>query len=208
MESEITIKGEQLLLLPEKAIYWKKRRLLILSDLHLGKAGHFRKHGIPISRKVHLSDLARLHQLISRKEPKEIILLGDLFHSFKNKEWEDFIRFIEVFDHLPFTLVKGNHDILSDYPSKLKVVDRLFLDPFSFSHQKETSDFFNISGHLHPGFRINGHARQGITVPCFYFSKGHGILPAFGHFTGIKKVRKVEGDRLFGIAEGQVIELV
>lgn len=179
-----------------------------MSDLHLAKAGHFRKHGIPVSGKIHLTDLKILDKLITSLHPSEVILLGDLFHSFRNNEWNDFMRFINVFDMVKFTLVRGNHDIEEDYPAELEVIDILEKDPFSFTHQREKTKGYNLSGHIHPGFRIKGLARDGLTIPCFHFSNTFGVLPAFGQFTGIRKIRPIEGDRIFGIADDSIIELI
>ncbi|WP_462248377.1 ligase-associated DNA damage response endonuclease PdeM [Ekhidna sp.] len=201
------LEGEKLLLLPERGIYWESKKVLIVSDLHLGKAGHFRKHGIPISRKIHLTDLHILESLIQNHKPVTVILLGDLFHSFENSEWQDFLQFIEVYDWVSFVLVEGNHDILTEYPEKLKVTPLLEIPPFSFSHIYEPTSYFNLSGHIHPGILVRGKGRQSLTMPCFYFSKKHGILPAFGQFTGFKKIRPGKDDVVFGIADETVIEL-
>ncbi len=205
---EFKIRGEQLLLLPEKGIYWKKKDLIIISDLHLGKAGHFRKHGIPVSGRIHFTDLKILESLLKSYKPKQVILLGDLFHSIKNKEWDDFLRFIEIFDIVRFTLVRGNHDVFEEYPKELELVESLDMSPFNFTHQKEVSELYNISGHVHPGFRVRGMAREGLTLPCFYFSGDHAVMPAFGQFTGIKKIKPREGDKIFGIADDNVMELI
>jgi len=205
--AEVCIQGEKLTLLPERAILWKSKKILIVSDLHLGKAGHFRKHGIPISRKIHLTDLQILESLIRNHNPSEVILLGDLFHSFENNEWQDFITFIDIYSSVHFTLVEGNHDILDEYPEALKCTQLLEIPPFSFTHIKENSKFFNLSGHIHPGVSVRGKARQNIVMPCFYFSSEHGLLPAFGQFTGVKKIKPKVDDQVFGIAEGTVIEL-
>ena len=66
---------------------------------------------------------------------------------------------------------------------------------------------YNISGHIHPGVTVRGRARQGMTMPCFLFSEESAVMPAFGQFTGIKKVRPLKKDRVFAIAEGRVLEL-
>ncbi|NQZ75454.1 MAG: ligase-associated DNA damage response endonuclease PdeM [Ekhidna sp.] len=204
---EVEIKGEVLTLLPQRGIYWAAKETLIISDLHLGKAGHFRKHGIPVSTNVHRVDLAILKSLIVEYDPKDVILLGDLFHSSENREWDHFIEFIEVFDSVQFILVEGNHDILDEYPPTLKVQKKIELEPFSFTHIKEDTADYNLSGHIHPGVSIRGRARQSITMPCFYFSDHHGVLPAFGQFTGIKKIKPMQRDLVFGIVEDRVIEL-
>ncbi|MEM7297667.1 MAG: ligase-associated DNA damage response endonuclease PdeM [Bacteroidota bacterium] len=206
--TEIEIRGEKLLLLPQRALFWPKSKSLIVSDIHLGKAGHFRKHGIPISRKIHLTDLAILEELILEYNPKEVILLGDLFHSSENTEWTDFLRFLKIYENINFVLVEGNHDILDEYPSSLKVISILEREPFSFTHIKEGHRLFNISGHIHPGVRIRGKARQGMTMPCFWFTEEHAIIPAFGQFTGIKKIKPSNGDKVFAVADQKVIELI
>jgi len=196
-----------LILFPLKAIYWPSQDILIVADLHLGKAGHFRKHGIAVSKKVHLRDLENLKLLINAVHPQSVFFLGDLFHSYENNEWNDFLDFIHHYQAIEFTLIEGNHDILVDYPDKLNLLKKVVLPPFSFTHIKEKDHLFNISGHLHPGVTIRGRARQGITMPCFLFSKEFGIMPAFGQFTGIKKIRPQKQDKVFATIENRVMEL-
>ncbi len=203
----VSIAGEEFLLSPYKACFWGRRSTLFLSDLHLGKAGHFRKHGVPVSRKVHIADLQNLALLIHRYQPSRVLLLGDLFHSDENAEWADFVQFIDQYDAIDFMLVQGNHDILKSYPSKLKVVQVLEDRPFSFTHMQTDSELYNISGHIHPGISIRGRARQGVTTPCFLFSTTHAIMPAFGQFTGIKKIKPSKEDRIYAVTDSAVIKL-
>jgi len=40
--------NQDLLLLPQKAIYWQQQKALIVADVHFGKVGHFRKAGIAV----------------------------------------------------------------------------------------------------------------------------------------------------------------
>lgn len=201
------LKGAKLRLTSHRAIFWEQEEILIVSDLHLGKAGHFRKHGIPVSRNIHLTDLQVLHDLIQEYKPVQVIFLGDLFHSQINREWDDFLDLIASFDFVNFTLVEGNHDILEEYPSSIAVTPLLEIPPFSFTHIKEASSLYNLSGHIHPGVLIRGKGRQSMTLPCFYFSDQHGLLPAFGQFTGIKKIKPKKDDQVYVIVEDTVIEL-
>ena len=202
------IHNEELELLSQRALFWQAQQSLIVSDLHLGKAGHFRKHGIPVSRKVHLKDLKILETLIRTKCPQHVILLGDLFHSYENDEWNDFLKFLEVHDQIKFTLVEGNHDILTNYPKQLMLTTKLNCGPFSFTHIQQADDLYNISGHIHPGVLIRGKARQGMVMSCFLFGEEFAIMPAFGQFTGVKKIKPKKTDRVFAIAEDNVIELI
>ena len=196
-----------MILSPLKTIYWPAGKTLIVSDLHLGKAGHFRKHGIAVSRKVHLHDLENLRMTIDQSSPEKVLFLGDLFHSYENTEWNDFLHFVNHYGNIEFTLIEGNHDILSEYPEELSVVKKIERSPFSFTHMKEVDDLYNISGHIHPGVTVRGRARQGITMSCFLFSEQFAIMPAFGQFTGIKKIKPLRKDKVFVVVNGQVMEL-
>ena len=54
------IKGQQLWLSADRCIFWEEEKALIVSDLHFGKTGHFRKSGIAIPPSVYKEDLQRL----------------------------------------------------------------------------------------------------------------------------------------------------
>ena len=49
---DLELLNQELTLDASKAFYWHEERALVLADVHLGKAGHFRKHGVPIPRQV------------------------------------------------------------------------------------------------------------------------------------------------------------
>ena len=61
----VKIREEELTLLPERAIFWRRKNALLISDLHLGKSGHFRKAGIALPSSIHHDDLDRLSKIIS-----------------------------------------------------------------------------------------------------------------------------------------------
>ena len=46
----VHVAGEDLLLLPEKAVYWPAEQMLIVADIHFGKAASFRALGVPVPR--------------------------------------------------------------------------------------------------------------------------------------------------------------
>jgi metallophosphoesterase superfamily enzyme len=46
-----------------------------------------------------------------------------------------------------------------------------------------------------------------VTLPCFWLGKRHGVLPAFGAFTGSAVVRPSRGDQVFVIAEQEVLRV-
>ena len=84
------ISGQTFWLHAQRAIFWEEQKALILSDLHFGKTGHFRKAGIPVPQQVYKEDLQRLVELIQYFNPTQIIAVGDLFHSHANLELELF----------------------------------------------------------------------------------------------------------------------
>src|ERR1700710_1880148 len=106
-EAELNLLDQHLLLLPEKAIYWKQENALIAADVHLGKSGHFRKAGIAIPQNIAQEDLAVLSDLIAQYKPNKLIFLGDLFHSELNTDWDWFALWREQFPKLQIILVKG-----------------------------------------------------------------------------------------------------
>ena len=51
---QLSLNNSEFTLLPEKALYKEDERLLIIADVHLGKASHFRKEGVYMPPKAHL----------------------------------------------------------------------------------------------------------------------------------------------------------
>ncbi len=64
-----------------------------------------------------------------------------------------------------------------------------------------------LAGHLHPAVSLSGPGRQRERLPCFLFGERVGILPAFGDFTGGAAVRPRPGDRVFAVAEDEVVPI-
>ncbi len=205
----IKIKSQTLILHAYCAVFWKEEAALILSDLHLGKAAHFRKNGIPISSRVHDEDFFHLNYLVDKFLPSKVIIVGDLFHSVYNQDWNVFIDFVRSNRRIDFFLIKGNHDILQEhfYEETLHCFDELEMGPFFFVHSpvSEAVGKYVISGHIHPSISINGKGRQKLTLPCFYFSENYAVLPSFGNFTGNYKISFKFGDLVYLIADDQVV---
>jgi len=199
---KVEVFGEKLELYPQKALFWRKKAILFLADLHLGKINHFRKSGIAVPPKANEKNLEVIVDLIHLTKPERVICLGDLFHSYYNPEWEVFGELVKHFVKISFELVLGNHDIMSEqqYVRKGIVVhDSLRIEPFIFTHHPLTeadTQLYNLSGHLHPGVNLRGKARQSVTLPCFYFGENSGLLPAFGAFTGLARIRPKKNDKV------------
>jgi uncharacterized protein len=207
----IRIAGETFHLLPQKAVYRPAKNQLIVSDVHLGKATHFRKMGIPMPDKSHLKDLDTLDHLLRTFRPNTFLLLGDLFHSDYNREWLWFRSLLMEFSSVQFLLIEGNHDILPPETYDLPNLSRVPLleeDHFIFSHHPLNAPHkLNVCGHIHPGIQITGLARQSMKLPCFCLDEPHFILPAFGHLTGLYLLEQKENAEYFIVAGKRVLKL-
>ncbi len=204
---ELVLAGQHIRLLPEKAAFWQEAGTLLLADMHVGKAGHFRKNGIGLGSGAQQSDLERLAHLIAMHCPSEVVILGDLFHSSANREWEGFMQLIETYPGVKFTLVPGNHDrffLRHDGLHDLNIVNECeYRGPFTFRHepvQEVKKGTFNFCGHIHPGVQLKGKGRMRATLPCFWIQPQQVVLPAFGALTGLARINMQAGDKAVAIA--------
>ncbi|MEL6864140.1 MAG: ligase-associated DNA damage response endonuclease PdeM [Bacteroidota bacterium] len=208
----VKVQGQQLHLHPHRAIYWVEEDCLLIADLHLGKAAHFRKEGLAAPAAIMRQNLQVLRELLEAFEPSRVLFLGDLFHSRINRVWEAFVDLIWDFGEISFELVQGNHDILPHgfyEQAALKLyTEPLILPPFIFSHyplEGYPKDLYNLYGHLHPGVLLEGLGKQELRLPCFHFGQRQAVLPAFGQFTGLAIIQPKRSDRVYVIAEGEVL---
>ena len=209
-----TINKNDFILHSNRTVFWEQEKILILSDLHLGKTGHFRKSGIGIPAAIMKEDMQRFVAAIQFYKPLLVVIVGDLFHSVENKEHELFLKWRKDLHHVPMLLVRGNHDIVPDAWYKkagIEVAENTWRkNNFSFVHQIEdaaanAADDYIFSGHIHPAISIKGLGKQSLRFPCFYFSKHYAVLPAFGKFTGTHLLVPSNNDKAFAIVEDSVI---
>jgi len=204
---------QKLWLSAERTIYWEEQKTLILSDLHFGKTGHFRKSGIAVPSSVYKEDLQRLVDVLLLFKPEKMIVVGDFFHSHANIELELFRKWREDFSSIEILLVRGNHDILKSAwyrDTNISVIEKeLEVGPFLFTHEKceDRKDIYTFCGHIHPGIILQGLGKQSLRLPCFYFGKHHCVLPAFSKFTGVALVEPKLKENVFAIVENKLIKM-
>ncbi len=210
---EHACRGQRLLLLSERALFWRERKMLVVADPHFGKAQLFRERGIPVPRGTTAADLERLSWLMDCLRPDRVLFLGDLTHGpIDNPDvyarriapWRQ--RYRDVKLHL----VSGNHDRRSGSPPAPFGFDWVGTArhdaPFVFTHRPQPTDAgYNLSGHLHPAVAMTGRGGLKATLPCFCFSPRNALLPAFGGFTGNQVIRPRTEDRVFVIAEDTIV---
>lgn len=212
---QISLLHQVLELLKEKALWIEKHKILLIADIHLGKAAHFRKAGLPIPEEVHAQDFLHLKQLLGTLNPKKIYFLGDLFHSSWNQQWEVFESFLSKNPSISFHLIRGNHDIMREkiyLSSLLKIHDSpLKIDNLLLSHEPLDDipeGYLNICGHIHPGIALRTTTKQKIRIPVFYFSENTLILPSFGNFTGKFMIQPKAEDLVWGVSENLVFPIL
>lgn len=212
---KIQKQGLELLLTTQRVVHIPSVEALVLSDLHVGKSGHFQKYGIPIAKNVLLNDLQRLQDCIEHFVPKKVIVVGDLFHAEYNSDLETFHQWLQNFRNIAFILVRGNHDRLpNSLYQKLNLMvfnETWQLDDFEFVHDTENHQFeeqkITFSGHIHPGVFLKGKGRQRIKLPCFVETHHEIVLPAFSEFTGLNTKFERENAKFYGFTKDRIIDL-
>jgi len=210
-----SILNNSFLLSAGRCIFWEEEKALILSDLHFGKTGHFRKNGIAVPQTIFKEDMQRLTALVQYFKAETLLIVGDLFHSHANKEMELFLKWRTDHAQLNIKLIIGNHDILDTQWYVQAGIDCIKGQwqngPFIFTHDqaecKSEAGCFVFSGHIHPSITIFGVAKQALKFPCFYFTETHGVLPAFGRFTGMHNIKPKKGDAVYALLQNKVMRL-
>ena len=209
MRKEIEINNHHFELHPLGGMFWNEMQMLLISDVHLGKVAHFRKHGSAVPINAIQKNFERLDEIVKAFDPKVVCFMGDLFHSALNKEWLLFEHWIASYPEIKFILVAGNHDIISPVKYEeldIHITDEWEIGSFLLTHHPEERDgCFNFAGHIHPGVELIGLGRQTLKVSCFFKKPKQLILPAFGEFTG-RYILEPEGcDEVFAIAGDEII---
>ena len=211
----ITVGGQPLTLLPQKAAFLPESNTLLVADAHIGKAVSFRKLGVPVPRGTTSETLAALSELVLRLGARRVVFLGDFLHSERSHAASTLgavARWRHTHAALELTLVRGNHDDRAgDPPVSLGIfcVDEpLRLGGLALCHHPQpVADAYVLAGHLHPCVNLAGRAHDRLRLPCFWFGKQVGVLPAFGAFTGMHGIRAAAGDRVFVVGGDEVTEL-
>jgi uncharacterized protein len=211
----VGVAGEHLHLLPERAAFWEERATLIVADTHFGKAATFRAAGLPVPGGTTAEALVRLSSALRRTGAGRIIFLGDFLHAPEGRvpgTLRALATWREEWHDVTMTLVRGNHDRRAgDPPADLDIATLpppIAERPFTFAHHpRPTAEGYLLSGHLHPAVRLTGRGRQRERLPCFWFRPHLAVLPAFGDFTGNAIVLPEPGDRLFVVADHDVLEV-
>jgi DNA ligase-associated metallophosphoesterase len=212
---QIDVAGQPLVLLPEKAAFLPDHHTLLVADAHVGKAVSFRRWGVPVPRGTTGETLDRLSALIDATAAKRLVFLGDFLHSRRAHAPSTLgalHRWRERHAGLELVLVRGNHDDRAgDPPATLRVV--CVDEPWPLGslalchHPRPVAGLYALSGHLHPCVGLSGRAHDRLRLPCFWFGRQVGVMPAFGSFTGMHPVPVADGDRVYAVVDTRVVAL-
>jgi DNA ligase-associated metallophosphoesterase len=214
-DAEIEVRGERLVLLPERAAYWPRASTLLVADTHFGKAAAFRAGGYPVPGGTTAANLARLDEALDRTAARRIVFLGDFLHARQGRApatLERLVSWRRERSAVEMVLVRGNHDRGAGDPPRefdIRCVEAPLPEPpFVLAHHPgRSAEGYVLAGHVHPAVRLFGRGRQRERLPCFHFGAWGAVLPAFGDFTGAAEVAPAPEDRVFVIAGSEVVEV-
>jgi len=205
-------------LMPERALFVRAARALVVADVHVGKSESYRRFGVPSTDGIDEESLIRLSRAAMRAEAKVIVVVGDLTHSAEgigDAERERFAEFRQRCS-LPIRLVEGNHDRGARTLPPEWMIDRVgddfALGGVHFRHdpQDVRADAgeagWTVCGHLHPVLSVSRGVRS-VEAPAFVIDprKRTVVLPAFSKFTRGVRVEPSARAQLFPIVEGTVL---
>ncbi|WP_298430145.1 ligase-associated DNA damage response endonuclease PdeM [uncultured Jannaschia sp.] len=178
--------GEHLVARPSGALHWPAARLLVVSDLHLGKSERIaRRSGMLVPPYETIDTLTRLQDDIAATDPAVVISLGDSFDDMAAADALDpsDIAWIEgLMAGRDWTWITGNHD---PAPTGLggHAAEGVTCGPLTFRHIATEHGRHEVSGHYHPKAALCVKGRN-ISRPCFLHDGNRLIMPAYGTYTG------------------------
>jgi DNA ligase-associated metallophosphoesterase len=207
--------GQALWLLPGRAAFWPRASSLLVADVHLGKAATFRRAGIPVPQGTTEENLSRLSALVRTCRAERIVFLGDLVHDSAARRAASaaFVRWRGRHSEVEVVLVRGNHDRRAgDLASEWNVsvaTEPSIEHGLALCHMPQHVPYaYGIAGHTHPAVRLHGRGRDGMRLPCFWFTQTHVVLPAFGAFTGLADIEPQSGDKVYVEAGDRIVAVL
>jgi DNA ligase-associated metallophosphoesterase len=210
----VELGGEPLVLLPQKAAFWPRERMLIIADIHFGKAAAFRSFGIPVPRGTTTENLQALDALIELSGARHILFLGDFLHAraaHAASTQSAMLAWRQRRCDLILTLVRGNHDKHAGDPAVqlgIDLVDEPYtVGPYSFCHHPDiAAPAYVLAGHVHPVYVLATRS-DALRLPCFIAGPQRMILPSFGAFTGGHALRPAPDERVW-VSSGEAVHSV
>ena len=187
---EAVVQGHTLQMWPQRGVYWPAQQVLLLADVHLGKADTLRHFGVGVPQSVQHEDLARLDQLLHQTQPQRCLILGDLVHgrilgADTLQRWQ---ALMHAHAGVQFELIAGNHDRgLQAHVLQLHAIHQvlelagvwLSHEPMAPAALKQPAAL-NMHGHVHAAVRLQGSQSK---LPALIYQPPYLRMPAFSAFT-------------------------
>ena len=177
----------EMMALPQGALFWPRRRALLVADLHFEKASWFARLGQMLPPYDSIATLHELTALAAATAAEEIWCLGDSFHDRHGcdrlpAEARGMLTGLTASTR--WTWITGNHDPGFADSCGGAIVDDALVDGIVLRHEADPRDPRpELSGHFHPKLRVRHRGRQ-VSRRCFVATDRKLILPAFGALTG------------------------
>ena len=170
----------------------KKRRYMVISDLHIGFESHIYTRGITFDEMIFFDEMIReLSDLIKSNRVDSVILLGDLkstVGSISKQEWQKIPRFFKLLSEITdIYFVPGNHDsnIRFLMPENINVMSTkgMVLDDTLLVHghtMPTTARSYIkkiVMGHIHPVFLRHNSVINGQRVWIYLKIVKEAIFP-------------------------------
>lgn len=183
----LSFAGETYFATASGALYWPRRKALLVADLHLEKASWFARLGQFLPPYDSHATLSTLAAEVERTGAQQVHCLGDSFHDrFGCERLPATARalLIELTSRLDWVWIVGNHDPgFADHCGG-RLEDELVLDGIVLRHRAVLDEpRSEISGHFHPKLRLQLKGRT-VSRRCFVASPTKLIMPALGALTG------------------------
>ncbi|MGB9636090.1 MAG: metallophosphoesterase [Thermoplasmata archaeon] len=181
-----------LLITAERGAILSEHRICVIADLHIGVEATL---GIPAN--IQMKEMEeRVSALIENYHIKELLINGDLKHTFSGNIVEEWMEIPKLLDYLRqkvnVTIVRGNHDnFLLNITARygVEVVEHYTIGNFVFAHghkplpKREDSQIY-ILGHEHPAIKLYDRIGGYLKIPVFlWHTQKYLVLPAFSPWT-------------------------
>lgn len=178
--------GQTLCALPSGALWWADRRMLCVSDLHLGKSERLaRRSGLTLPPYDGRETLDRLSADLDASGAETVLCLGDSFDDLDASNAlaaSEKLQITRLQAGREWIWIEGNHD-----PGPIELGGTHLAEwgkgPLVFRHVAEANAKGEVSGHFHPKARLSIRGRS-ISRPAFLVDQNRLILPAYGTYTG------------------------
>lgn len=209
-DSEITLLGERLVMLPERALFWPAAATLFVADPVFGRTAAFHRTKTVVESTR--ADLDRLGGAIQGVTAARVIFLGDLLHPRAGRTTENLEAIAgwrAEFAGVAMCIVGKTSGAEDESPAwDIDLLDDPAIDaPFMLTnHRIAPAVGYALVGGQHPGAPLSGAAKAARTLyPCFWFGMHACLLPSFGPTTGLTPINPEPRDRVFWVAGERVM---